>query len=106
VEIDSMETDILLYVAFFVLMAVVVFRRLRAAQLRGHVVDLSRSQRRTEAKIDLLLKQAGLSYDPRANVPPGVLEALRAGQKIEAIRQYRMATGVDLKTAKEFVEEL
>jgi ribosomal protein L7/L12 len=101
-----METGILLYVAFFVLMALVVLRRLRAGQQRANIAELMQSQRRTEAKVDLLLKQAGLTYDPRANVPPGVLEALRAGQKIEAIRQYRMATGVDLKTAKEFVESL
>lgn len=101
-----METGILLYVAFFVLMALVVLRRLRGAQQQANIAELMKSQRRTEAKVDLLLKQAGLTYDPRANVPPGVFEALQAGQKIEAIRQYRMATGVDLKTAKEFVESL
>lgn len=101
-----METGILLYVAFFVLLALVVLRRLKAAQQQANIGELMKSQRRTEAKVDLLLKQAGLTYDPRANVPPGVLEALQAGQKIEAIRQYRMATGVDLKTAKEFVESL
>jgi ribosomal protein L7/L12 len=101
-----MEPGILLYVAFFVLMALVVFRRLGAAQRQRNIADLSKSQRRIEAKVDLLLKQAGLTYDPRVNVPPGVLEALQAGQKIEAIKQYRMATGVDLKTAKEFVESL
>ena len=101
-----METGILLYVAFFVLMALVVIRRLRAGQQQANIAELMKSQRRTEAKVDLLLKQAGLTYDPRANVPPGVLEALQAGQKIEAIRQYRIATGVDLKTAKEFVESL
>jgi ribosomal protein L7/L12 len=101
-----METGLLLYVAFFVLMALVVVRRLRAGQQQANIAELMKSQRRTEAKVDLLLKQAGLTYDPRANVPPGVLEALQAGQKIEAIRQYRMATGVDLKTAKEFVESL
>ena len=101
-----METGILLYVAFFVLMALVVLRRLRGAQQQANIAELMKSQRRTEAKVDLLLKQAGLTYDPRANVPPGVLEALQAGQKIDAIRQYRIATGVDLKTAKEFVESL
>jgi ribosomal protein L7/L12 len=101
-----METGLLLYVAFFVLMALVVVRRLRAGQQQANIAELMKSQRRTEAKVDLLLKQAGLTYDPRANVPPGVLEALQAGQKIEAIRQYRVATGVDLKTAKEFVESL
>ena len=101
-----METGILLYVAFFVLMALVVLRKLRAGQQQTNIAELMKSQRRTEAKVDLLLKQAGLTYDPRANVPPGVLEALQAGQKIEAIRQYRIATGVDLKTAKEFVQSL
>jgi ribosomal protein L7/L12 len=101
-----MQTSIVLYVAFFVLLALVIFRRLRAAQQQANIADLAKTVRRTEAKVDLLMKHAGLTYDPHANVPPGVLEALRAGQKIEAIRQYRMATGVNLKTAKEFVESL
>lgn len=38
--------------------------------------------------------------------PPGVLEALRRGKKIEAIKEYRAATGAGLKDAKEYVEEL
>jgi hypothetical protein len=96
----------LLFVVFFVLLAVVIFRRLLASQRHGTSDDVSKRQTRLEAKVDLLLKHAGLTYDPRANAPPGVLDALRAGQKIEAIRLYRQATGVDLKTAKDFVESL
>jgi ribosomal protein L7/L12 len=61
---------------------------------------------RLEAKVDLLLKQAGLAYDPKAAVPPGVLDALLRGNKIEAIKLYREATGVGLAEAKAFVEEL
>jgi ribosomal protein L7/L12 len=96
-----------LYVVFGVLFALVIFRRLlRASQRQGDVSDLVKRQLRTEAKVDLLLKHAGITFDPNANVPPGVLEALRAGNKIEAIRQYRQATGVGLKEAKDFVESL
>jgi ribosomal protein L7/L12 len=62
---------------------------------------------RIEAKLDLLLKNAGAaSEDPLADLPAPVLEALRAGNKIEAIRCYREATGAGLKEAKEAVEEL
>jgi ribosomal protein L7/L12 len=96
-----------LFVVFGVLFALVIFRRLvRASQRQGDVSDLVKRQLRTEAKVDLLLKHAGITFDPHANVPPGVLDALRAGNKIEAIRQYRQATGADLKAAKDFVESL
>jgi hypothetical protein len=61
---------------------------------------------RIEAKLDLLLKNAGLTYDPFAELPPGVAEAVRKGEKIEAIKRYRETTGVGLKEAKEFVEEV
>ena len=95
-----------LILIFVVLLWIVIFRRLRAAQRHGPAGDSMKRLARLEAKVDLLMKHAGVTYDPHANVPPGVLAALQAGQKIEAIRQYRQATGVDLKTAKEFVESL
>ncbi len=61
---------------------------------------------RLEAKVDLLLKHTGLAYDPMAAVPSGVLDALQGGNKIEAIKLYREATGVGLAEAKDRVEEL
>jgi hypothetical protein len=61
---------------------------------------------RMETKLDLLLQHSGLTYDPHANLPPPLVEALQRGNKIEAIKRYRDATGVDLKAAKEFVEEV
>jgi hypothetical protein len=61
---------------------------------------------RLESKLDLLLSHAGLHFDPFANVPPSVAEALRRGEKIQAIKCYREATGVGLKEAKDFVEEI
>jgi len=59
-----------------------------------------------DTKQDLLLAHFGLQFDPYKNVPPAVAEALRSGNKIEAIKRYREATAVGLKEAKDFVEEI
>ena len=70
--------------------------------IAGRIAPLSR----LEAKVDLLLKNANIKYDPPANVASDVTEALRRGAKIEAIKLYREQTGVGLKEAKDFVERL
>jgi len=57
-----------------------------------------------DAKLDLLLKHAGVEYDPYENLPPGVVDAMQRGKKIEAIKLYREATGTGLKEAKDFIE--
>jgi len=56
------------------------------------------------AKVDLLLGQAGIKYDPLAAMPREVADALKRGDKIEAIRLYRASTGAGLAEAKEIVE--
>jgi hypothetical protein len=70
--------------------------------IRSRIEVLSR----VEAKLDLLLKQANIKFDPYANVPLDIVQALRAGKKIEAIKLYRQSSGVGLKEAKDFVEEV
>jgi ribosomal protein L7/L12 len=59
-----------------------------------------------DAKLDLLLKHAGLEYDPYKNLPREIVEAVQSGRKIEAIKLYRKATAVGLKEAKDFIEEV
>ena len=59
---------------------------------------------RLEAKVDLLLKQANITFDPYANVPPEIAQAVRNGKKIEAIKLYRQSSGLGLKEAKEYIE--
>jgi ribosomal protein L7/L12 len=59
-----------------------------------------------EAKQDFLLKHFGLQYEPYKNLPNTVVDALRSGEKIEAIKCYREATGITLKEAKDFIEEV
>jgi ribosomal protein L7/L12 len=70
------------------------------------LVKRSASLSRIEAKVDLLLQNAGVRYDPYKDVPPAVSQAIARGDKIAAIKEYRDATGVGLKEAKEFVEEI
>lgn len=61
---------------------------------------------RIDAKLDLLLKQAGIEYDPYKNLPRAVVEAMQRGNKIQAIKDYREASGLSLKEAKDFIEEV
>ena len=85
------------------LMVVVVATAiLRTTSVERRLQALSR----LEAKLDALLKHQGVRFDPYADVPPPVLDALRGGRKIDAIKAYRAATGAGLKEAKEFVEEI
>jgi ribosomal protein L7/L12 len=61
---------------------------------------------RVEAKLDLLLKQANIQFDPFVHVPREIAEAVRAGKKIKAIKLQRQTSGMGLKEAKEFIEEI
>ena len=60
---------------------------------------------KVEAKLDLLLKQANIKFDPYANVPGEIADAVQAGQTLQAIKLYRDSTGVGLKEAKDFIEQ-
>jgi len=55
-------------------------------------------------KLDLILKNLGI--DPCEGLDTRLQELVRSGQKIEAIKLYRMQNGGGLKEAKEYVEGL
>ncbi len=59
---------------------------------------------RIERKVDLLLTH--LKIDPTQGVNQEILELLRSGQKIEAIKRYREQTGSGLRETKDYVEGL
>jgi ribosomal protein L7/L12 len=61
---------------------------------------------RLEAKLDALLEDQGIQFDPYTDVPSSVVDALQRGKKIEAIKAYRAATGAGLQEAKEYVEDV
>jgi ribosomal protein L7/L12 len=93
-------------IGLFALLVVVLFLisgiRYRLERIQSRVTEISR----IEAKIDLLLKQANIEFNPYAHVAPDIAEAVRAGEKIRAIKLYRRSTGVGLREAKEFIEGL
>jgi ribosomal protein L7/L12 len=61
---------------------------------------------RLDAKVDALLKASGIKFDEFQDVPGDVREALERGDTILAIKRFRQATGVGLKEAKDFVDEV
>ena len=59
---------------------------------------------RIERKVDLILRHLGL--DPNQDVNLEIMELMKAGRKIQAIKLYRQQTGAGLKQAKDYVESL
>jgi hypothetical protein len=87
-------------IIFLGVLIAAVFVRIAALEQR------LRKLSRLDAKLDALLKHSGVVFDPYRDVLPQVADALGRGKKIEAIKAFRQATGVDLRDAKEYVEEL
>ncbi len=96
------EQIALIAVLIVCVMLVVVLLGARLTQLEQRIAKLSSAG----AKLDLLLKHSGVEFDPYANLPPAVVDAVRSGNKLEAIKRYREATAVSLKEAKDFIEEV
>ena len=59
-----------------------------------------------DAKLDTLLKHSGITFDEYANVPPDVADLIRRGEVFLAIKRFRQVTGLGLKEAKDFVDEV
>jgi hypothetical protein len=57
-----------------------------------------------ERKLDLVLAKLGI--DPYEGIDKRLVELVRGGQKIDAIKLYREQTGCGLKEAKDYVEGL
>jgi ribosomal protein L7/L12 len=89
---------------YFIIMIIL---SLTLSGLTVYIKPKERSRlKRIEAKLDVLLRQAGVTYDPLAAVPPEVIEAIKRNEKMEAVKLYRKATGVPLAEAVEYVEDL
>ena len=95
--------EILTIVLLGVILVLVASVAFRIIEMRSRMGTLFFT---IEAKLDLLLKQANITFDPYANAPLEVSEALRAGERIKAVKSYMQSTGVALKEANEFIKEL
>ena len=73
------------------------------------IIDIQnrvRTLRRIEMKLDLLMQQAGVAFAPYLDLPAEVIDALKRGDKLNAVKSYRAATGVGLKQAKDRIEDV
>jgi hypothetical protein len=84
----------------FVLVMVVTGGGRRAAA-DHHALRLAAIER----KLDLVMDHLGIR-EPEPDVPGMVLQELLAGRKLQAIKEFRAATGVSLREAKDAVELL
>ncbi len=91
-----MSTDTWLLIAILVLAIISLFVR-GGGDSSGRLAAL-------DHKLDLILKNLGI--DPHEGLDTRIVELVRGGQKIEAIKLYRSQTGVGLKEAKDYVESL
>ena len=57
-----------------------------------------------ERKVDAIAEHLGVALPEPQH--PEVVDLLRRGEQVEAIRAYREATGADLLTAKNAVDEI
>lgn len=78
----------------------ILFTRLAAIDRRLNRLS------RLDAKVDALLSASGIKFDELQDVPIDVREALERGETILAIKRFRQATGLGLKEAKDFVDEV
>lgn len=73
------------------------------------IVGLAVRLRRLERKVDRLIEQLGATVeadDDDTPEYPEVVELVRRGKQIEAIKAYRQYTGLGLKEAKDYVDAL
>jgi hypothetical protein len=91
-----------IYVLILLMVFVSMLIQLRLLDILKRLGALSR----LDTELDLLLKQAGIDYDPYTNLPLDVVDAVKRGNKIGAIKRYRERTGVGLKEAKDVIEEV
>ena len=59
-----------------------------------------------EVKVDALIKHTGIEFDDSTLVPVEVHKAVKAGQRLKAIRLYRKITGAGLKEASDVIDGL
>lgn len=86
------------------LLMVVVALQLYAAARSDRDRRTARQLARIERKLQLTLDHLGVVEDDQA--PPQVRHHLERGDKLQAIKAYREATGSGLKEAKDAVDEL
>ena len=72
------------------------------------IVELRQRVAKLERTVEFLLEQLKLTYvdKPPAEAYPDIVNLVRKGKTIEAIKVYREQTGASLVEAKRFIDSL
>lgn len=82
------------------------------SQLDHEIFELKQRLAKLERQMAFVLRNSGLEYpleqlgEPGSWVSPEIVDLVRQGKKIQAIKLFRQETGAGLKDAKEFIESL
>ena len=78
------------------------------ATVEYEILQLRQRVSKLERQVAYLLDHLRLQYaeDPHQGVSPEILDLLRQGRKIQAIKLFREETGTGLREAKEFIDSL
>src|SRR5262245_58546415 len=104
VEETCMNTIIYANISLVVVVAVAL--GLLHARAIDDLRKRTRRLGRIEAKLDLLMKNAGIEFGPYEGLPAQVVDALNRGDKLEAIKFYCFTREVSFKEAKTFIEDI
>ena len=79
-----------------------------SSEEQRQIYELKKNVFKLEAQVDFLYKHLGVTFveDTHASDDPEVVNALRTGSVIDAIKVYRLRTNADLIEAKTAVEEM
>ncbi len=75
--------------------------------VENRVYQLEQKVAKLERQVAFLMQSLELAYEDEPDqVSPEIIHLLQQGEKIQAIKLYRQATGASLKAAKAFIESL
>jgi ribosomal protein L7/L12 len=81
---------------------------IKLADLDREIAEIKTRLEKIESQLGLLYRSLGITTKeaPHRKVSPELLELVKKGDKIAAIKAFREETGASLKDAKEFIESL
>lgn len=78
------------------------------SNVEREILELKQRVARLETQLAYLLRSLGLGYPepPAHEVSPEIVDLVRRGKKIEAIKRFRQETGAGLSDAKRVIDSL
>ncbi len=78
-----------------------------AVQLQARFANISARFAELEAHVAVLSEQAGVPYQPASSEAPAeVVELVRAGENLAAIKRYRELTGATADEARDAIAKI